>query len=253
MYIKKPINEEEKTLKIAIPLTKGTHKTRIKKRSTLNEYGHPVATKQEKFSQECYVEWQIGYDVVKNTDKIELTTIKNLSFTGVNNKEKCLYELSEYIYYFYEWKIIKKQELLNIKTFLAGLSENNLIEHNENYSIIRSHPVVREVGNIEFSFSQVKYPLLIHKFENYEIIVEIIIKEKQYAIGIQPMLYFCFPIMNLESISPLIGRKAETKEEAVFIINSKNINIFIQMLKIFGILSKNHRKDVLSIIDLIIK
>ena len=39
MYIQETKNQE---IKVAIPLTKGTDKTRIKKRSILNEYGIPV-------------------------------------------------------------------------------------------------------------------------------------------------------------------------------------------------------------------
>ena len=44
MFIKE-INKNE--IKVAIPLTKGTEKTRIKRRSILNEYGIPVSTKTE--------------------------------------------------------------------------------------------------------------------------------------------------------------------------------------------------------------
>lgn len=44
-------DENNKMLFVSIPLTKGTEKTRIKKRSILNEYGLPVATRSEPFSQ----------------------------------------------------------------------------------------------------------------------------------------------------------------------------------------------------------
>ena len=67
----------DKELKVAIPLTKGTEKTRIKRRSILNEYGIPVSTKIEPFTQSCYVEWQIGYDVIKSdSEKLKKTTLK---------------------------------------------------------------------------------------------------------------------------------------------------------------------------------
>ena len=106
-------------IKVAIPLTKGTEKTRIKKRSILNEYGIPVSTKVEPLTQSCYVEWQIGYDVVKSDkEKLEKTTLKDFSFIGANGKEKTLYELSEYIKYFYDWKVISKDALINIRDYL---------------------------------------------------------------------------------------------------------------------------------------
>ena len=45
-------------------------------------------------------------------------------------------------------------------------------------------------------------------FGDYEIIAEITIREKQRAVGTQSMLYFCFPITELKSEDPLIGRCA---------------------------------------------
>jgi hypothetical protein len=249
----KQIDEAKKELSVAIPLTKGTEKTRIKKRSFFNEYGFPVATRTEAFSQSCYVEWQIGYDVVtSDAEKMEKTTLKDFIFTGANAKEKTLYELSEYVYYFYKWSIVSKQNLLDIKNFLENQKGNDFLDQNPELAIERSHPVLKTFNGIEYQWTQVKYPVLIHKFEQYEILTEIIIKEKQYAIGVQPMLYFCFPIMELKSKRQLIGRIAEKQETASFIVNKENINIFVLMLRMFGTLSENHNKDIKTIIEKII-
>lgn len=116
-------------------------------------------------------------------------------------------------------------------------------------AIERSHPVPKMFNGINYQWTQIKYPVLIHKFENYEILTEIIIKEKQYAIGVQPMLYFCFPVAELVSKQQLLGRTAESKETARFIITTKNIRIFVLMLKMFGTLSVNHNKDIITIIN----
>ncbi len=252
MWIKN-LDDENKKITVAIPLTKGTDKTRIKRRSCFNEYGIPVSTRSENFSQDCYVEWQIGYDVViADEDKLKLTTIKDLLFTGANGKEKTIYELSEYLFYFYKWDVVSKDKFLEIKNFLQALSEKDFIDNPNNFAIERTHPVNKQVLGIDFFYTQVKYPMLVHKFGNYEILTEIKITEKQYAVGVQPMLYFCFPVTELISPKHLIGRTAETKETADFEINSSNISIFLEMLKIFGILSKNHNKDIITIIDKII-
>ncbi len=66
------------------------------------------------------------------------------------------------------------------------------------------------------------------------------------------MLYFCFPITELESDNPLIGRCANTKEFAYFKINKNNSFIMLEMVKIFGMLSPSHQYDTLEILDLII-
>lgn len=254
MYIQNLNNNE---IHVAIPLTNGTGKTRIKKRSILNEYGIPVSTKSEPFNQNCYVEWQIGYDII-TSDKIKLenTTLKDLCFIGANGKEKTLYELSEYIYYFYKWNLISKENLLGIKDYLESLTENNFLDNpiaNPELSIKRTSFVERKINGFDFLWTKVEYPLLVHKFSNYEIVTEIIIKEKQYAIGIQPMLYLCFPITELENSNELLGRCAKTKEVATFKINKDNISVFLEMLKLFGTLSKNHNQDAISIIDTILK
>ena len=251
MFIKE-ISKEE--IKVAIPLTKGTEKTRIKRRSILNEYGIPVSTKVEPFSQNCYVEWQIGYDVIKtDTEKKKKTTLKDFSFIGANGKEKTLYELSEYIKYFFDWGIISKKNLTNIKEYLLNLTEKNYLDTNPELSIKRTHPIYKEINSFNFMWTKVEYPLLVYKFGNFEIVAEIKITEKQYAIGTQPMLYLCFPITELENSQNLLGRTAKTKETANFVINKNNINVFLEMLKLFGTLSKSHNKDIISIIDVIIK
>jgi len=106
------IDQSKHELSVPVPLTKGTEKTRIKKRSFFNEYGFPVPTRSESFTQSCYVEWQIGYDVVvSETDKLRSISLPNIKFIGANSKEKALYELSEYIYYFVQWGVIPKTEI----------------------------------------------------------------------------------------------------------------------------------------------
>lgn len=247
------LDEASKSIAVAIPLTKGTEKTRIKKRSIANEYGLPVATKTEPFSQQCYVEWQIGYDVVvSDPEKLALTTLKEKNFIGANGKKKALYELSEYIYYFCQWEPSFKEELRSIQLFLKEIEDRQLLDVNKEYVIERSHPVPQKLFNMEFEYTQVKYPLLIHKFSPFEIITEIKISEKQYAVGVQPMLYFCFPVTELQAGTPLLGRVAQTKETANFVISPANGKVFFETLKIFGILSQNHKSDILSIIDLIL-
>lgn len=253
MYIQEINNKE---IKVAIPLTKGTDKTRIKKRSILNEYGIPVSTKSEPFNQKCYVEWQIGYDVVtSDSEKLGKTTLQDLRFIGANGKEKALYELSEYIKYFYDWAVITRQELLDIKAYLLNLSDNDFLDNpigHPELAIRRTNFVEKQINGFDFLWTQVEYPLLVYKFGNFDIVTEIIIKEKQYAIGIQPMLYLCFPITELEDSQNLLGRTAKTKEFASFKIDKNNISVFVEMLKLFGTLSKNHNIDAVKIIDTIL-
>ena len=127
-----------------------------------------------------------------------------------------------------------------------------MIDNNSELQIDRSYPIAKNINGFEFEYTQVKYPLLIYKFNGYEIVTEIKITEKQYAVGTQPMLYLCFPVTELKAKTNLIGRTAETKEIAHLEITEKNIKVFLEMLKMFGILSRSHKHDILQIINTIL-
>lgn len=248
------LNNTEKIISVSIPLTANSGKIRIKNRSILNEYGITFATKEIPFKQSNYVEWMIGYDVIKKEfDKLADTTLPETFFIGANEKEKALYELSEYIYYFYLWNIITKKNLEDIENYLNSIANEDLLDNNSQLKISRDNFSEKEIDGIKFKCTLVKYPLLVREFGNFEIISEIKITEQQRAMATQPMLYLCFPITELRANSILIGRTAGTKEFAYFDITKNNIKVFLEVLKMFGILSKSHKHDVLEIIKLIKK
>lgn len=237
---------------INIPLTQPTGKIRTKTRDIFYEYGIPVATRKKPFTQKHYIEWQIGYDILKEEqEKLELTTLKNLDFIAYNEKKKVLYELSEYAFYFAKNKIIEKTEMQNLLKELAILQEKDMVD--SNFLIERSHPQPNVFNGMTFCTSAVKYPLLVYRFGSFDILIEINVKEKQTAIGVQPMLYVCFPITELISDNPLLGRTAEEKESATLIIDYRHKDFIFNSLKIFGMLSKAHNYDIRQIVELIIK
>lgn len=244
---------EDNKIYIEIPLTSQSGKARVKIRNSFYEYGLPTATKQNPFSQKHYIEWQIGYDADKSdNDKMKLTSLKNTEFIGANGKNKALYELSEYLFYFVKWEIISIDEINYILSFLENINKNNFLD--SNFQILRSHPIQRNILGIDFYCSEVRYPLLVHKFDNFDILVEIIIREKQRAIGSQPMLYVCFPITQLvpfKNKSALLGRVAETKELAYLVLDSKDKQFLLESFKIFGILSPSHNHDIIQILNII--
>jgi hypothetical protein len=189
----------------------------------------------------------IGYDVMKFID----TTLPSVRFTGANGKIKALYELSEFIYYFRQWNIITIENLEAIENYLWTISDDNLIANNPQLKITRDDFHEMVVNEVRFQQSVVKYPLLVKDFGHFRIISEIKITEQQRAMATQPMLYLCFPITELRADSPLIGRTAKTKEVAYFDITKDNIGVFLEVLKMFGILSTSHKSDVLKIIHII--
>lgn len=253
VFIRAKTDGEE--IRVAIPLTAQSGKTRVKRRAMLNDYGIPVATRQTSLTHSCYIEWQVGYDtVINDSEKLSLTSLPDMRFHGANGKTKALYELSEYVFWLAKWSLIGKAELEKLANTLGSIPEGRLFDVHPDLAIKRSHPIEKEFNGVPFLAARVEYPLIIHKFGSYEIIAEIITKEKQRAVGVQPMLYLCFPITELTPAPgkpPLLGRTAHLKEHADFVINQHNAPVFVRLMHLFGMLSENHRRDILSIIKAI--
>ncbi len=64
---------------------------------------------------------------------------------------------------------------------------------------------------------------------------------------------FCFSILELKTTTPLLNRTAALKEHALLIIYKTNALVFLEMLKIFGLLSQAHHNDVLKILEKILQ
>lgn len=64
---------------------------------------------------------------------------------------------------------------------------------------------------------------------------------------------FCFSILELKTATPLLNRTAALKEHALLTIHKTNALMFLEMLKIFGLLSQAHHSDVLKILEKILQ
>ncbi|MGL2447538.1 R.Pab1 family restriction endonuclease [Helicobacter pylori] len=243
------VNDDKKAIEVSIPLTSISGKARVKIRHAFSDYGISTATRKIPFSLKHYVEWQIGYDVpIKDKEKFELTTLKDekYHFLGANNKRKTLYELSEMIDYAKRLGLISLENLENTLKYLE--KQKQFIEDNFIRERFRSH----QFGGMDFELSRISYPLLIHFFNDNQL-SEIVIREQQYGSKTQAMLYFCFSILELKTATPLLNRTAALKEHALLTIHKANALVFLEMLKIFGLLSQAHHNDVLKILEKILE
>ena len=245
------VDAKNRRILVDIPLTDPTGKFRVKSRRFFYEYGVPHAGRQKPFTRENYVEWQISYDVEmkKLREKPRLTTLPDKLFSANNGKTKAFYELSEYLYYFHTWGCVSDAELKDMRRFLCGLGEDDLLSNHGDCKIKRTHPVEKKINDTRFFGMTLEYPQLIYRFEDYEIIVEITIREKQRAIGVQPMLYLCFPITELRTSDNLIGRTAKVKEHGQFLLDEGNHRVLVEMARIFGMLSPSHNRDMIAILE----
>ncbi|WQS66487.1 R.Pab1 family restriction endonuclease [Helicobacter pylori] len=245
------IDNNKKVIEISIPLTSISGKARVKIRHAFSDYGISTATRKIPFSLKHYIEWQIGYDVpIKDKEKFELTTLKDekYHFLGANNKIKTLYELSEIIDYAKQLNLISLENLENTLKYLE--KQKQFIE--DNFTITRERFRLHQFGGMDFELSRISYPLLIHSFNDNQL-SEIVIREQQYGSKTQAMLYFCFSILELKTATPLLNRTAALKEHALLTIHKTNALMFLEMLKIFGLLSQAHHNDVLKILEKILQ
>ncbi len=182
------IDNNKKVIEVSIPLTSISGKARVKIRHAFSDYGISTATRKIPFSLKHYVEWQIGYDVpIKDKEKFELTTLKDekYHFLGANDKVKTLYELSEIIYYAKQLNLISLENLENTLKYLE--KQKQFIE--DNFMITRERFRSHQFGGMDFEFSRISYPLLIHSFNDNQL-SEIVIREQQYGSKTQAMLLF---------------------------------------------------------------
>ncbi|GAA8366063.1 R.Pab1 family restriction endonuclease [Helicobacter pylori] len=245
------IDNNKKVIEVSIPLTSISGKARVKIRHAFSDYGISTATRKIPFSLKHYVEWQIGYDVpIKDKEKFELTTLKDekYHFLGANNKVKTLYELSEIIDYAKRLGLISLENLENTLKYLE--KQKQFIE--DSFTITRERFRSHQFGGMDFELSRISYPLLIHSFNDNQL-SEIVIREQQYGSKTQAMLYFCFSILELKTATPLLNRTAALKEHALLTIHKTNALMFLEMLKIFGLLSQAHHNDVLKILEKILE
>ena len=78
--------------------------------------------------------------------------------------------------------------------------------------------------------------------------IEVISKEKQRAMGIQPMLYVCIPIGNLQpkpGYQGFFNRRAYQNECACLTLDFSCKEFLLKTLRVFGTLSANHNRDAM--------
>lgn len=234
---------------VNLPLTKPTGKIRIKQRSFFAEYGAPVAPRQVPLSQSSYVEWQIGYDLLASSENQKKTSLTDSTFKNYKGETKYAYELSEIVLYAWQHGQVKDADIVKCISDIRSVSDTNTFE--ETASISRTNPKGVIINGLPFYEMNVSYPLFVHRFGKYEIFAEIMIREKQKAVGTQAMLYVCLPITALTFLKQPIGRTLEPKECAEWCIGREEAALSLELFRVFGMLSPKHKHDVISILEML--
>lgn len=229
---------------IELPLTNPTGKIRIKRRSGSSNYGLPISTRKEKFTKDDYVEWQISY-ASQNPPKE--SAVEDI----VINNTQIGYELTKLLCEGVESQIFSYDDLSELQNFVKNVQTTETLEENET--------ILREGGFQEIKGGFKKYiekvPIFIKKNEVNGYFLEIILKHKQRAVGLQAMVYLCIYIDKLKDKNgnSFISRVAGVREFGQFEITRENKMIISDVVKAFAIASWQHNQDILNILEQIKK
>lgn len=227
-------------LVIELPLTTPTGRIRVKRRSEISNYGFPIATRKESFTKDDYVEWQISYATQNPPESSRVEDI-------VINDTQIGFELTKLLYEGIKLKILSNADLYELEEFINNVQDTETLDENE--KIFREDRFQEIKGG--FKKFEEKTPLFIKKNEEKGYFVEIILRHKQRAVGVQSMVYLCIYVETLKDKNgnSLIDRNAEAKEFGEFEITLGNKELITDVVKAFAIASQQHKKDVLSILE----
>ena len=238
-------------MKVVLPLTAHRGKIRLKRRSAFYGYGMPFFGRSNKIGIDCYLEWQIGYDIEATEENKSQTSLNDKSFVASNGKSKYAYELGEILFHAVNKGYVSLEQVKDAYSQILAVADSDTLDMSEDMMPSCKVPIATTVNGIEFYRSSISYPKLIYRFGQYDIFAEVAKREQQYASMLQPMLYVCLPLAQLRFKRSISGRTLDVKETADWIIGKEEAALSLELFRIFGMLSPKHRFDVLAIFKML--
>jgi hypothetical protein len=231
-------------IRVRLPLTSVTGKVRPKRRAA-SGLGEPVAPTKTPLDAGCYLEWQIGYDTPLK-DAPDLTPGVVFQRNGVT---KYGHELSTLLLDARQLGIVSRDELAALRKSLDGGKAG--IEETEDVSLEK---VAAPREKLPAGFEELVEKSALFVKETPHGRIEIRIQKKQRAVGDQAMLYVCLPTSLLRRAdgSPRPPVPAKTKEQAVYVFDKDNAGFLLDIVRAFGVASRQHNEDMRAILDDII-
>lgn len=238
----------EKAVRVRLPLTDVTGKVRPKQR-TDDGYGEPIAPTKTKLGAKHYIEWQIGYD---SRDTNAPNVVKEIRF---ERKGEIKYggELAKILLESLRLGFISTNDITRERNSLNKLADSTL-EERESVTMEKT-PLTKKNKSLPQGFMRwtEKVPQFVRetKFGS----VQIQLKPKQRAVGNQAMVYVCLPmtkVLNADG-SPRNAAVARSKETVFYNFNRDNADFLFDIVRAFGIASRQHNEDMNRILGEILE
>ncbi|MBI3875782.1 MAG: R.Pab1 family restriction endonuclease [Verrucomicrobia bacterium] len=236
------------SVRVRLPLTDVTGKVRPKEQTTDGE-GEPIAPTKTPLGAKHYLEWQIGYDT---RDANAPNVAKGVRFER-KGEAKFGAELTKILVEALRIGIISTNDLLHERDRLAKLADTTLEEH-EGITVEKTSapPDGRPLPDGFARWTQ-KVPRFVRETESGSIQIQL--KPRQRGVGNQAMIYVCLPMTTMRAMdgSPRPSGPARTKETVLYIFDRKNAGFLLDVVRAFGMASRQHNEDMNQILSKILE
>ncbi len=232
-------------INVRLPLTDVTGKVRVKHRNP-GGIEEPVAPLQTKLDDSDYLEWQIGYDTLDPYHP-SLATGVRFQRRGLT-KLGC--ELSKILVDARRIGLINDDQLRRERDFLATIRDKNF-EETAKLNIEKASSPNEPLPD---GFDRLVEEIPMFSKETPHGRIEIQLKPKQRAVGMQAMVYVCLNMRDLRdsSGSPRATARAHAKEMVLYRFDKTNTDLLFDIIRAFGMASRQSNEDVSNILACVI-
>jgi hypothetical protein len=233
-------------IEVLLPLTSVTGKVRVKQRAA-DGFGIPIAPRQTRLDSRCYLEWQIGYDT---PDPHSPTAAPGIVFQR-RGETKYGHELSAILLDARKAGLLSDKELRAARDFLAKHRDGPFFEDSEKITLEQT---ARPTDSLPSGFEGRVEKVPIYLKHTPAGSLELALRHKQRAVGYQAMLYVCLPVDKLTRPdgSPRGDGPAQPREIAIYRFTRTRMDFLLDIVRAFGMASRQHNEDLTKIIDLVL-
>lgn len=209
--------------------TKG--KFRFKKIQDLNNpYTQQLKKEEISKTTKWYLEWMITYFIYKKNDAELRELLIDLPIKRDGNKKVIYpYELPGLYIKAIDIGLLSMQDHQSLLSWICNSKETFY----NKFMITSNDRGTVKINDLSFRCYDVRLPLLV--LENSDgTWIEIMLQKQQYAYSVQPFVFLCIPHNAF----------IRDREELVWSIGKRNIDVLLNLFKVFSSASKSHKEDV---------